>query len=185
MLRDIFQGNYQSDIHWMGSIFRGRISQDWMVHQDTYYQTKNNNTYLDVNKWMTQVLQVVLQFGLTMWDIRNTVLRGGSKTLSRILYRQQIQEKITTQYNLHHHKILPKHQHLFRKPLHTILQENTPALTNWLRQYSAAREEWTLAKQQGPVQSYLTTILKNDAFHVRNDVNTTGRAHPPDYTSES
>ena len=118
------------------------MSTYWAEAQERYLRkTKQPLTYTG-EKWASTTVNNILSFGLSMWNERNIILRGGTKAIARNIYRIDIQQQITKYYQSPTHHILPRHySRLFRLPLQKQIEKDTPLLKNWLRAYTAAQEE--------------------------------------------
>ena len=84
------------------------MSTYWAEAQERYLRkTKQPLTYTG-EKWASTTVNNILSFGLSMWNERNIILRGGTKAIARNIYRIDIQQQITKYYQSPtNHQILP------------------------------------------------------------------------------
>ena len=121
--------------------------------------------------WAAKMVDLLIQFGLSMWQERNTVLRGGTQAIARTLHRLDIQQRIKEYYQATDHQILPHHRRrLFRRQLHDLLDKDTPTLKNWIRSYSAAQVEWRNMKQR---EKKTQTYIDQSRFGLYNNETST------------
>ena len=125
----------QSNIGWLHA-FKGRISIHWRQAQDSYLAI--HHPLLSADFWTSGLIQRLYSFPWEFWELRKAVIKDPTSRFGR-RWRTMIDARVITEYNQGSNELRTKDKRWFRRPLNTILDENSEFKQEWLDHVTLAR----------------------------------------------
>ena len=73
-------------------MINGMLAQEWSQVQNRYYRQEIREKTLNATRWRQNVVMLLLQFGLDMWNERCTIVHNEKKATAEVRYRKQMQQ---------------------------------------------------------------------------------------------
>jgi hypothetical protein len=123
----------QKTIGW-GQVFQGRISLDWALNQQYYYNWIPKVKGEDGPNWSKSILQFIFSQWNILWDTRNKEIHGKDDATRAIARNTQAHRELAVLYSMRD-KVLHRDQHLFYTSLDDHLEQPTRSIRQWINTY--------------------------------------------------
>ncbi len=125
----------QAEIGWLHA-FRGRISGHWRTAQASYLST--HHPLISADFWTSGLIQRLFSFPWEFWELRKAVIKDPTSRFG-LRWRTMLDARVITEFNQGYNELRHKDKRWFRRPLNTILDENTEYKQEWLDHVTLAR----------------------------------------------
>ena len=160
----------QHEIGWQ-HLFQGRISKKWTTAQKVYLRslptpTGTYSAEKDINQWRKQFIMSLLQYGLDLWESRNSSIHGSNPTETRSTRRQKASARVSELFADGPQSVPSFQENLFKLHESRRLQMRTAQMEHWINVVELAQ---TIHSTNLSKYGRQSTLLENNFIPVPTD----------------
>ena len=129
----------QQQIGWE-NMLKGRLSKKWTLAQTQYLLENGPFPKGTLEIWKTAFLPTLVKFGLDLWEKRNEIVHGKTRTENQLIQRKRILLLVKKKYREGQKSVGPAQKRLFYKPEVLRIRSTLRSLKNWLKSVTIAQE---------------------------------------------
>jgi hypothetical protein len=119
----------QSEIGWT-QLMHGRLTQHWGIAYESH--CLQQETSMPGDEWIAKVIQLLWEYFLALWKVRNADRHGRDHDAKERLERARLELKIRALYAKEHDLTETAARGIFQEPIETLLERPLRMIRSWL-----------------------------------------------------